>query len=272
MKPIISAVVVTHNSENVIFKCLDALSLQSGCSLKIVVVDSGSRDSAYLDVIEKKYHCTVLKTSNVGFSQANNLGVAEVSGDCEMVVFVNPDAFLPPGYLENAFGLLMKEKEVAVISGVIQGYDVDGDKPSRHIDSTGIFRKWYGRWYDRDHGRDIAKIRRSRQYLPAVCGALFACRKEALNEFGEHVFDPDFFLYKEDIELSLRIRKHGWKLLFDPSLVAYHGRGWNQNRNEIPWSLKMLASKSEILLYRKHPSPYMIWALFKYVLVKYLKV
>jgi GT2 family glycosyltransferase len=95
------------------------------------------------------------------------------------------------------------------------------------------------------------------------------CRKEPLDELGNNVFDEDFFLYKEDIELSLRLRKNGWKLLFDPQLHAFHCRGWNAERKTVPLQTRLTASRSEILLYKKHPSPYILWAMFKYGLVRW---
>ena len=83
------------------------------------------------------------------------------------------------------------------------------------------------------------------------------------------VFDPDFFLYKEDIELCLRIRKTVWKIVYVPGILVYHCRGWGKRR-EMPYEQRLLAARSELLLYVKHPSGYMIWAVAKYVLVRWL--
>jgi GT2 family glycosyltransferase len=96
-----------------------------------------------------------------------------------------------------------------------------------------------------------------------------ACRLEALPAVATgQVFDEDFFLYKEDIELSLRLRKNGWKLLYEPKVRAFHCRGWGGRRREVPLALRLAAARSEVLLYRKHPSPYMLWAVGKYLLVR----
>ncbi|MCI5208737.1 MAG: hypothetical protein D3910_08075, partial [Candidatus Electrothrix sp. ATG2] len=91
-------------------------------------------------------------------------------------------------------------------------------------------------------------------------------------ESGAAVFDPDFFLYKEDIELCLRIRKAGWRLVSLPEILVYHCRGWQKDRQDISFQLRLTAAKSELLLYRKHPSPYILWALSKYLLVRWLKI
>lgn len=270
--PIVSAIIVSHNSAHELPQCLAALENQSGCSLELIVVDSGSTETGYLDQLADRYAFRLIRTSNVGFSQANNIGYQAVSADSKMVVFLNPDTILPDKYLEKALTLLKNTPEAGVVSGVLVGYDMNSSKPTEYIDSTGVFRKWYGRWYDRDHGVRYAGINRPRQFLPAVCGALLACRPEALAAMSGYIFDPDFFLYKEDIEFSIRLRKHGWKLLFEPQLVAYHGRGWKRKRRDVHVFLREVASKSEMLLYRKHPSPYMLWAVMKYILVRYVKI
>ncbi|MCI5122334.1 MAG: hypothetical protein D3908_14330, partial [Candidatus Electrothrix sp. AUS4] len=89
---------------------------------------------------------------------------------------------------------------------------------------------------------------------------------------GSSVFDPDFFLYKEDIELSLRIRNLGRRIVYHPAIKVYHCRGWQKDRQNISYQQRLIAAKSEVLLYRKHPSVYILWALLKYGLVRWLKI
>ena len=72
-------------------------------------------------------------------------------------------------------------------------------------------------------------------------------------------------LHKEDIELCLR--NCGFRLRYHPSVRARHCRGW-QGREAMPKSLKLVAAANEIRLYLRHPSPYMLWALAKYALVR----
>ena len=159
-----------------------------------------------------------------------------------------------------------------MLSGKLLGYDLVQGKPNGRIDSTGITRKWYGRWYDRGQGEPDRKQYEKPETMPALCGALLFCRNKALQTLGKEVFDPDFFLYKEDIELSIRMRKAGWKLLYHPTLTAFHCRGWQNDRSEVSHGLRDIAAKSELLLYKKHPSPYMAWALLKYLLVKVFRL
>lgn len=267
-------VIVTHNSEREIPVCLDYLEKQIDKISSLVIVDSGSTDSSYLDIFSTRFHnFLIIKTENIGFSQSNDLGFTKIDGKTgDIVIFLNPDTFLPPDFLSNCRTHLSKDAEVGALSGKLLGFDLDEMAPTGAIDSTGIFRAWYGRWCDRGQGEKDAGQYNEPEYVPALCGALFCCKYEALESLGKTVFDPDFFLYKEDIELSLRLRKKGWKLKYEPKLIGYHCRGWQKERSSISYSLRLTAAYNEMLLYRKHPSPYIIWAICKYLLVKIFRL
>ncbi len=267
MSPKVATIVVTHNSEATIGLCLEGLAAQESAVEEIVVVDAGSTDCSYLESLRETYSISLLCTENIGFSRANNLGYETLSPDIQYVVFVNPDLFLGPDCVTRALQLCVEDSSVAMVSGRLLGYDLIQNKANGRIDSTGILRRWYGRWYDRGQGEQDHGQYRKAETMPALCGALLFCRRRSLESLDGQVFDPDFFLYKEDIELGLRLRKAGWKLLYTPDITAFHCRGWNSNRGAIPRKLRLLAAKSEVLLYKKHPSPYMIWALLKYFLV-----
>lgn len=269
MATAVHIIIVTHNSAVELPICIEHLIAQNRSIQSLVIVDSGSRDPHYLDSIVHPRLVSVIKADNIGFSRANNLGVSELGNQLKgMVIFLNPDTFLPPDYIDRALSALEAHPQGAIVSGKLMGYDPGNRKPTGRIDSTGIFRRWYGRWYDRGQGEaDRAQYERI-EALPAVCGALMCCRAEALQPFGNTVFDPDFFLYKEDIELSLRLRKEGWKLVYDPHLVGYHCRGWQVDRSKMDYALRLTAARNELLLYRKHPSPYILWALVKFLLVR----
>ena len=267
MKQKVAAIVVSHNSSPCLDRCLQGLAAQEhGCD-EIVVVDSGSTDRHYLSILKQKYSFQLLPVDNIGFSQANNLGYDTLPSTTDFVLFVNPDVFLPSDFISKALVISERDSEIGVVSGKLLGYNLEQDVPGGRIDSTGVQRKWYGRWYDRGQGETDAGQYDKPESMPALCGALLFCRQNALQSLQAQVFDPDFFLYKEDIELSLRLRKRGWKLLYHPDHTAYHCRGWQNERSGMPYPLRKMSARSEILLYKKHPSPYMLWAVLKFFLV-----
>ncbi len=272
------AIIVTHNSERVISSCIESLKQQESVSAQCVVVDSGSADTACLMAFEDA-HCSVLLTENIGFGRANNMGVNYLleagAGADDYFLFINPDVILSPSWVKNGISLLDARQDTGMLGGVLEGWDYGRNEPTGKIDSTGIFRKWFGRWYDRYQGAPVGSPDLYEQSVPALCGALLLMKGgcvRGLVEADKGVFDEDFFLYKEDIELSLRIKKMGWQLLFTPKLRAFHGRGWSRNRKAVPYELRLVSAWNEILLYRKHPSVYILWAILKYLLVRFAKI
>ncbi len=271
MSPKVAAIVVSHNSEQTLERCIQGLTTQDYPLESIILVDSGSSDQTFIAYLHEKYPVEIVLSENVGFSRANNLGYAKVQPDIDFVVFVNPDLFLPPCFVTDAL-TICDDTAIGILSGKLLSYDLEQNKPSGRLDSTGIQRTWFGRWYDRGQGEYDHGKYENPESMPALCGALLFCRKKALIPFNGLVFDPEFFLYKEDIEFSLRMRKSGWKLLYHPALSAYHCRGWKGERSKMSYEMRILAAGSELLLYKKHPSPYMAWAVFKYFLVKVFRL
>ncbi len=264
----VSAVIVSHNSQEVIERCLAGLQKQTHPLNEIVVVDSGSTETHYLEKLAGRDSISLIKAENIGFSKANNLGVKHLKSPPQVLLFLNPDTFLFPEAVEKACRRLDERPELGMLSGKLLAFDLGTKRANGKIDSSGVFRAIYGRWYDRGQGKeDLGQYDRPMD-VPALCGALLFCRRRAVDEFAGRIFDPDFFLYKEDIELSLRLRKKGWLLEYYPEIVAYHCRGWQQKRRAVSLGTRIMAAKSEILLYKKHPSPYMLWALCKLILVR----
>ncbi|MDR3089496.1 MAG: glycosyltransferase family 2 protein [Desulfobulbaceae bacterium] len=263
----VTAVVVSHDSAFVLPRCLASLARQS-LAPNLIVVDSGSHDKDYLRKLAADYAFTLIESENIGFARANNLAMRHVPNKTEMLVFINPDVVMPPDYLAKAARILAARPACAVVAGVLEGFDFAQGKPTGRYDSTGVFRAWYGRWHDRDQGRETASAQRQAEVVPALCGALLCCRWQALRPFYPDIFAPEFFLYKEDIEFCLRLRESGWNILFTPELHAFHGRGW-RGRAAMAKALRLTAARSEILLYRRHPSPYMFWAVLKYLAARW---
>ncbi len=272
MSTMLSLIIVTHNSEVQITRCIDGIDRQSVAPDQVIIVDSGSDDPSYLSLYQHKAGYEVYLKENIGFAAGNNFGLRFVAKEVRFIFFINPDTYLEAGNIASALEVLSREHEAAMVSGRLKGFDLNSGAATGLLDSTGIFRTWYGRWYDRGQGQEDTDNFLEKQEVPAICGAFMFCRAAALENDRPALFDESFFMYKEDIDLCLRLRGRGWKLLYEPTMEAFHGRGWSNDRKMIPHEIRCLASKNEIRLNLKHRSPYLIWALFKYVLVSVLHV
>lgn len=272
-----AVIIVAYNSQNHLPWCLKALKEQTLLPSQIIVVDSGSHDSSYLMEWEDDPLVFVHRAnSNIGFCQGNNLGMAFVKATMQYVLFLNPDAFLTPSFIENACAVMEEKanKKVGALSGILLGYEMQNNRPSGKIDSTGVFRTWYGRWFDRAQGEDVQLTKMSyyqREEVPALCGALMFCRLEALRSVElapNMVMDSEFFMYKEDIDLSLRLRRQEWSLLFDPALESYHCRGWGQDRKQVSLQFRLMSARNEMRIYERMRSPCYFYSVLKYLLVR----
>lgn len=275
-----SVIIVTNNSEKHIHKALQCLNEQTVLAHQIIIVDTGSKDLSYLT----EYHGidstqVIVADPGIGFCRGNNIGMNYVSAESKYVFFLNPDAFLTPPFLEKAIQFMEQpaNSSCGALTGTTLGYDIAQDKATGKYDTTGVFRKWYGKWYDRAQG-DIqeASLYQNEQTLPAICGAVYFCRKKALEDVKlrkNEVFDSTFYMYKEDIDLSLRLRKKGWNLKFLPDLVCYHCRGWNRNRKKMPRDLRIYSARNELKVQVKGGAPIpILYSLLKYASVKILDI
>jgi N-acetylglucosaminyl-diphospho-decaprenol L-rhamnosyltransferase len=269
----VSVVIVTHNSEVFISKLMEALEAQTQKPDLVVLVDSGSSDRAYLDRARRSpLPCTVVLEENVGFARACNIG-RNLSNFNEFILFLNPDAFLAADFLAGAVEF-MKEKRhqnVGILTGTLLGYDISQDLPTGLIDSTGVQQTWFGRFYDRDQGSPLSALhgyKRLANPVKAICGAAMFARQTALRTVSRNgdVFQSDYFMYKEDIDLSLRVGRAGWKLMHHPSLTVYHCRGW-KSRKLMPKAARVLSAKNEMRMHYRNRSPFVLYSAIKYCMV-----
>lgn len=274
-----TVIIVTHNSEKHLRLCIDCLKRQTLLPLSIVLVDSGSNQTDYLQsYVQDPLTKVFFAKTNIGFCKGNNLGMSLVPSEAKYILFLNPDAFLTPTFIEEATAYMEApfNQQAGALSGILLGYDMEKNQPTGQIDSTGIFRTWYGRWYDRSQGTCISSaLYINEEDVPALCGALMFCRKIALESIAlqnHQIMDPSFYMYKEDIDLSIRLRKRGWQLKFLPMLEAYHCRGWRKSRQQVSKQLRVLSARNDIRVFQRLRSPCILYAALKYAAVKWLNI
>ncbi len=238
---LISVVIVTHDSGAVIGPCLAALAASTLAPHEVIIVDSLSPRPAYLDALEGAPRVLRLD-ENVGFSRANNIGFEHTDPAARFVLFLNPDAFVTPDLLAALVARMNQAawEDVGVCTPLLAGYTLADGAPSGRVDSAGIAQTWYGKFYDRGQGALDEGQFGAEEESAAICGAFMLCRRQALlaTRKNGRVFDESFFMYKEDIELSLRIAAGRWRLMYCGRLLAYHCRGWNTRRALAPtWAI-----------------------------------
>jgi len=250
-----AVIIVSYNNQKVLEKAVSSLKEQTVLPKYVLIADSGSKDLTYLTSYHKPPYFQAFEAGKeVGFCVANNIAYHLLQKDCDYVLFQNPDCFLSPSFLEEAQKWMESHPKAGCLTGTLKGYDLEACMPSKKLDSCGVFRTWYGRWYDRGQGKEEHFASSLQGDNPqAICGALMFCRKKALDKVmlakGD-IFDSSFYMYKEDIDLSLRIKKAGYTLNYEPSLYAFHCRGWKE-RSQMSKKARLFSAKNEQTIHRK---------------------
>jgi len=233
----VTAILVTHNSQGVVERAMSALLAGSEVPHRIIVVDSGSDDLSYLASLSfgRSDGKVITAGANVGFCVGNNLGLplAEPADD---VLLLNPDAFVSPAFLRDSRAFLAQDPQIGAIGPKLCGFDLATDTVTGLIDSAGVFQTGWGRFRDRgqrepDHGQYDQT-----QDAVALCGAALLLRRSALDQvlLSDQIFDPAFFMYKEDIDLAIRLQRAGWRTVYFPQATVLHCRGWKADRGAMP--------------------------------------
>ena len=161
---------------------------------------------------------------------------------------------------------------VGMVTPSLIRYDIDTHQPLDAIDTTGVIRGWTGT-AERDDGQPVAALQKYTQpnEIKWLCAAVAMGRREAMNavlEHGDQLFDESFFMYKDDADLSWRVRRAGWLIMHHPALRGFHCRGW-QSRSQMSRRARLLTARNEIKMCLKNRSPFVITGLVKYALVRF---
>jgi hypothetical protein len=208
-----------------------ACALQDPMVSELVIVDNGSTtdDLIYLRTLaEREAQRVTLMTGhgNVGFAKGANLGARAARG--EVLVFLNPDAFLQPGCI----AALVREIEERPVPTLVGGRVLNADRTEQRgarrgeitpmsalMSLSGLSRKVPSLRQFEVHWEGEALPERAIP-APTVSGACFCMRREDFDRVDG--FDEGYFLHVEDVDLCWRVRRAGGQVLFHPRAEVVH--------------------------------------------------
>ena len=217
--PQVSVVIVTWNGLAYLPACLDSLAA-CGSPLEIIVVDNGSTDGTLEYLRRRPGVIVIANATNTGYAPANNAGIDRATG--EFVLLLNNDTRVAPGFLEP----LLEVMRTTPDAGALQSKMLTVDAPHR-IDAYGSYFLSTGFLYHLRYGQPDIPLEEPFEIFAAK-GAAMLIRGAVLREVG--AFDPDFFAYLEDSDLSWRIWLGGHRVLCVPASVVYHHGGATASR------------------------------------------
>lgn len=250
-----TVVIVTYNAATFIGKCLESLHEDHKAErIKVIVVDNCSEDST-VDIIAGNYSWVKLIRSavNGGFGAGNNLGIKQAKG--EFCFFLNPDSSVKPGCIDKLWEYLRENQDTGCVGPLI--VDNSGVPVLSYFAFNGLFISiWTAVGLQKllpvNHSRRRWEVRRKPATIPVevdrIVGAAMMMRMKSLKDAGG--FDERFFLYSEEEDLCLRLKKARWKVVFCPeAVVEHHGGGSTGSSDPIAIAA---ADWSRYIFMRKH--------------------
>nr|WP_319491299.1 glycosyltransferase family 2 protein [uncultured Desulfobacter sp.] len=238
---LISIIIVSYNTSDLLSTCLESVEkelVNSGFTgqAEIFVVDNNSKDgSGDMVKVEFPEVCLIQNRENLGFGKANNRAIEWAKG--KYLFFLNPDTEV----CRDAIGIMvdfMEKNPNVGLAGTSLIFPDGSPQPSVEMAYPGA-----------RHAKDDL------QNLPGdiawVMGAGMIARADLIKKIGG--FDERFFLYGEDVDLCLSIRKKGFTVGYISDAVIIHHEGQSE-RDSLPLHVFEKKMSAAILFFKKHYS------------------
>lgn len=225
MRPTLSIVIVSWNSEQELARTLPALLPELEEADELIVVDNDSADGTTELVASIAPAARIVQSGrNAGFAAACSLGANEATGD--LLVILNPDAAPLPGFGEAIRRPWVEERGWAAWQALI------AYKNATQINSAGNPLHFTGIGWAGCHGQPIDEAPPASE-VTYLSGACLAIPLAGWIEAGG--FPEEFFLYHEDIDLSLRLRLAGGTIGIEPAAVVDHDYEFGASLHKWRW-------------------------------------
>jgi len=264
-KPLVSIIVSNLNGMqlDLLEDCLNSLMKPGYPNWELIVVDNNSSDKS-VDYLEKRFkdkaNCRVIKNPINMYSQGLNLGALCAKGD--YLAYFNNDVAIAPGYFQELIKQLEKEKKLAIAQGKLVNY-FDRKK----IDSAGETMDQYGNPITIGAGEPDKTQYDIEEQILSASGSACIVKKSAFEKLG--MYDPDYGIGYEDMDLALRARRMGYIIKRFPKAVVYHKRASTDLADFVRIKVKWHFNKNRITTMIKNYPPSMLVKTLPFTIVLY---
>ena len=224
-----AAVVINYNSADLTIGAVRSIVADTSAGdPEVVVVDNGSHDDSVAQIRKVFPDARIIEApDNIGYAGGANIGIAATRAP--IVTVMNCDLTFEPGTALPLVDRLEREPRIGAIGPTIRNLDGSIYPSARRIPSTfvavghGLLGLWWPtnpvtvryRQLDADPsvGRDVDWI----------SGSAIWQRRDALDAIGS--WDERYFMYMEDVDLCWRLRRAGWRIVYEPSAEIVHVQG-----------------------------------------------
>ena len=270
---------VTWNGAKYVPYLFESLRNQTFKDWELLVIDNDSKD-ATVELIKKELENFVIpfrvvqNQKNIGFAPGHNQAVQLTNAPYFQLL--NQDMYLAPDYFEKVVAMMDARSDAGAGQGLLLRWDFGKQDRTNIVDTMGlkVFRsRRVVDWCTGQLTNQLIDQLTNQQTIEVfgVSGALPIYRRKAVEQVmfpakggsasgGEgQMFDEDFFMYKEDVDLAFRLRAQGWKAFVVPTAKAWHDRTAAGPRDLSDRSiLKNRKTKSAFINYHSYKNHLMI--------------
>lgn len=224
-KPELSVITVNYNGRKDTERLIESLRNHLSIPYELIVVDNGSMQNEAVALQEKYLFLKTIRSErNLGFAGGNNLGIRQASGD--YLLFLNNDTFIEDNSILSLVEAMRQKPSLGGVSPKILFADEEGGiqfagyTPLSRITLRNRligYREEDKGQYDKQHP------------TPYLHGAAMLIRREAIESAG--MMPEIYFLYYEELDWSLQIRRQGYTLEYNPSATVYHSESRSTGQN-----------------------------------------
>ena len=217
-EPLVFIVIVNWNGREITLDCLRSLQGITYPNTKTIVVDNASSDGS-VEAIRAEFPDVAIlgMTKNLRFAGGNNAGIAySLNQGADMVLLLNNDTTVHPEFLGRMVARLLSAPDVGMVAPKIYYHD----DPRRIWFAGGELSMWTGTMKhtgirEVDNGQHDAS-----KEIDYTTGCCILTTREVVDKAG--VLDEAFFMYTEDADWSMRVRRAGYTILYEPKALIWH--------------------------------------------------
>ena len=266
VKPVLSIIIVSFNTEELTRQCLTSLFQadkrldfsgkpqgEEKIPAEIIVVDNNSTDGTrrYLFSLKKKIPSLrlLLNPENVGFGRANNQAMKVARG--EYFLLLNSDTIIPEAAISQTLLWLSSHPEVDLVGCKLLNKDGSLQLSAGRFPTLGrVFLTLFLDHFLRNKAMMFSPAKIC--FVDWVMGAFMLLRRDVFRQTGG--FDEKIFMYTEELEWCFRIKKAGFQIAFYPNAKIIHLGGGSSGGKKTNSIINIY--RGFVYFYRKHYSPF----------------
>ncbi len=275
-EPKVFIVILNWNRKDDTLECLESIRglKVKDYNLSVIVVDNGSTDGSVNALqgirLGNAEYRLVTSTQNLGFAAGNNIGIKyALESGADYVMLLNNDTVVDKNLVLELLKVSKSDENVGIVSPKIyfaKGFEFHKDRYKKNqlgkviwyaggkMDWANVYGK--NRGVDEVNSSKFSKV----EEIDFATGACMFLNALCLKKVG--MFDERYFMYLEDVDLSLRIKRKKWKALYAPKAILWHkvaqssGIGSDLNdyfitRNRLMFGMKYAPIRSKLALIKE---------------------